>query len=442
MKIYSEDFFYKGLLGFDSRTVMKNSLIATNSYQSFELEVNGKKRKIDAIKPNTKLYYIQKRLLKNFLVNIPLPNCVCGFVEGKNYLDFLKPHCNKKYYTRLDIKSFFNSIKSENINGILEEYIQINDEEKKQQILNDFCEIVTLNGSLPQGAVTSPQLSNIFFRRIDIRIRNYCRKFNVEYTRYADDMLFSSNEETMHKDFFIKRISKILKDYKLKLNNKKIIQSENSIVLNGYVVSNKISLSRKKLKKINTFINAFNNSDGKKKKFIGTEDYTYRLTKSKNLSFTMTDDLYINKLKIINYLAGFRSYLMTFSKPNNEDYCEDYFDKINNIEKMLEKLTKEGLPYNDKKSNIAIIIDHVKFGRVNGFNIEVRKINKGSHSNRMLYKHLKMNLNDRTLFVKFYPFPLKLDELINDIDKKALKNRILQNNINEIRYALKINEKG
>ncbi|MFJ8088872.1 reverse transcriptase family protein [Lysinibacillus sp. NPDC095746] len=257
MKIYSEDFFYKNLLGFNSREVIEDIVVTANVYQNFTIKVNGKNRDISAINSNTKLYHLQRKLLKNFLNNIPLPNCVCGFVEGKSYLDFLKPHCGKKYYIRLDIKNFFNSIKSINIAKVLDEYIQLENQEQKQQVIKDICKIVTLNDSLPQGAVTSPQLSNIFFRRLDIRIRNYCRKFKVEYTRYADDMLFSSMEESLHQDFFVNKISKIVKDINLNINKKKVIKSKNKIILNGYVISDKISLSRNKMKKINTFIYSF-----------------------------------------------------------------------------------------------------------------------------------------------------------------------------------------
>lgn len=440
MKIYSENFFYKGLLGFDSRTIMKNTVTTSNAYREFDLIVNGKKRRIDAINPKSKLYHLQKKILNNFLINIPLPNCACGFVEGKNYLDFLKPHCNKKYYMRLDIKSFFASIKIEHIKKIFEEYILINDGKKKMQVINDLTELVTLNGSLPQGSVTSPYISNVFFRRIDIRIRNYCRKFNVEYTRYADDMLFSSNEAAVNKAFFTKRISKILKDFDLKLNSNKGLRTENQIVLNGYVVSEKISLSRKKLIKINTLIYAFNKGV-QKKKCNGIEEYTYRLRGSKsNLPFELTDDLHINKLKIINYLAGYRSYLMTFSKPNCEDYCFNYHEKIKKIEYILEVLSIEKLAYNEKRSSLAIIVNRVKFGMIDGYNIEVRKISKTYPNHKMVFKNINMELNDRTLYVKFYNTPLNLNEVIQNIEEKAMEKKLLKKYFKEIEYAIKINE--
>lgn len=441
LKIYSEDFFYKNLLGFNSREVIEDIVVTANVYQNFTIKVNGKNRDISAINSNTKLYHLQRKLLKNFLNNIPLPNCVCGFVEGKSYLDFLKPHCGKKYYIRLDIKNFFNSIKSINIAKVLDEYIQIENQEQKQQVIKDICKIVTLNDSLPQGAVTSPQLSNIFFRRLDIRIRNYCRKFKVEYTRYADDMLFSSMEESLHQDFFVNKISKIVKDVNLNINKKKVIKSKNKIILNGYVISDKISLSRNKLKKINTFIYSFNKLDGKKKRIASTEEYTYRLAGVKNLEFYLTDKLHINKMHIINFLAGYRSFLMTFSKPNIEDYCIDYSDKVKEIEAILKKLTQEKLSYSSRRYDVAIIIEYVKFGKVNGFNIEVRRTDKVSNKDKIVYKSLKMDSNDMTLFVKFYPHPLSIVQVISDIEKKSPKNWMLMEKTKEINYALNINER-
>ncbi|MFJ8088873.1 hypothetical protein ACIQ7N_11775 [Lysinibacillus sp. NPDC095746] len=181
--------------------------------------------------------------------------------------------------------------------------------------------------------------------------------------------------------------------------------------------------------------------DGKKKKSASTEEYTYRLAGVKNLEFYLSDKLHINKMHIINFLAGYRSFLMTFSKPNIEDYCIDYSDKIKEIEAILKKLTQEKLSYNSRRYDVAIIIKYVKFGKVNGFNIEVRRTDKVSNKDKIVYESLKMDSNDMTLFVKFYPHPLSIVQVISDIEKKSSKNWALMENIKEINYALNINER-
>ena len=54
--------------------------------------------------------------------------------------------------------------------------------------------ICTLNGSLPQGAPTSPYLSNLIFKKIDDQISQFCRSKNINYTRYSDDLTFSGDK--------------------------------------------------------------------------------------------------------------------------------------------------------------------------------------------------------------------------------------------------------
>ncbi|WP_214758308.1 MULTISPECIES: reverse transcriptase family protein [unclassified Exiguobacterium] len=338
INIYEESYFYKKILGYESISLPLSLTNKLDAYNSFELSINNKVRNINAINSKSDLFAFQKNLLNNFLIYIPLPNCVCGFVKGKNYLDFLKEHLKKDFYLRLDIKDFFPSLKSENIKDVLDEYIIISDINEKTHVLDTIIDIVTLNGSLPQGAVTSPQVSNVVFRRLDIRIRNYCRKFNISYTRYADDMLFSSNDSRLHKDFFVKMISKILKDNCLELNRSKIKKTKEQIVLNGYVVSNRISLSRNKLKKVNTLIYAYENLDGKKKKPKNFNEYLNRITTLEDFFPSLPSNIEGRRNVIVNYLAGYRSYLLSFDKDTYRDICVTYPNKIKKIEFILKEL--------------------------------------------------------------------------------------------------------
>lgn len=94
---------------------------------------------------------------------------------------------------RLDIKNFFENINNQLIEKVFDYYFRIDDDTTNNEALIDFREMVTLEGKVPQGAITSPTLSNIVFRQLDLRIYKYCKKFNITYTRYADDLLFSSD---------------------------------------------------------------------------------------------------------------------------------------------------------------------------------------------------------------------------------------------------------
>lgn len=267
---------------------------------------------------------------------IPLPDNVCGFVKKRSYRDFLVPHVNKtsknRFYLRLDIKNFFDSISDKKVRYTLQEYITINDNVENKEVLEDIIDIVTLNGSLPQGAVTSPVISNIVFRRLDIRIRKYCNKLNVTYTRYADDMLFSCHSDRLFDSFFVKMITKILKDEDFILNRKKIKKGKSFISLNGFVVGKNIRLSRKKKQDINRFIFLYEKGGNPK-------DIIELINRLNNSEFYYRTRNFESKSSIINYLAGFRSMLINWIPDNSDDnWKKDVESLICRLEKIITKV--------------------------------------------------------------------------------------------------------
>lgn len=153
-------------------------------------------------------------------------------------------------------------------------------------------------------------------------------------------MLFSSNDDRLHKDFFVKMISKILKDNQLEINREKLRRGQKKIVLNGYVISNHISLSRNKLKKVNSILYSFENIEGKKLEPKNFFEFYSRL--SSDRSIFPDSSLTIEKKYdiLFNYLAGYRSYLLSFSKEKHKDTCVDYSGKIEKLEYVLSKLNK------------------------------------------------------------------------------------------------------
>ncbi|OMC77266.1 reverse transcriptase domain-containing protein, partial [Paenibacillus odorifer] len=169
------------------------------------------------------------------------------------------------------------------------------------KLIDFIMKTVSLAGEIPQGAVTSPVLSNIYFRSLDIRINRYCKKFNITYSRYVDDLLFSSNDLFIHKEIFANGISKILRSAGLTLNSQKLIKTKKEISLNGFVIGNELRLSRKKTQYLSSII------------------YCYQRARKKNLTeftkeihrhFQNTNQTKIDYVWLHNYLAGYRSFLL------------------------------------------------------------------------------------------------------------------------------------
>ncbi|WP_068793750.1 reverse transcriptase family protein [Brevibacillus laterosporus] len=338
--IYKKNFYYQTVLGVDDSSMVKEVIENKEKhYKPIVIYNRGKKREINCIEEKRELYNFQSNLAKNFLNKLPLPDNVCGFVKNRSYRDFLVPHINShnsdRFYLRLDIKDFFNSISESHLREVLQEYVTIIDKEDNEEVILSMVNLVTLNGSLPQGGVTSPVLSNLVFRSIDIRIRNYCRKLDVTYTRYADDMLFSCDKEKVINGFFIKMIISILKSKKFVLNRRKVKKGASQISLNGFVVSHNIRISRKKRQDINRFIFLWEKGGTPK-----TIDELILRLNSFDFSYRIKD--FNSKYSVLNYLAGYRSMLINWL-PNEFDdewyqQSERLIRKINMIIMKIEQL--------------------------------------------------------------------------------------------------------
>ena len=286
-------------------------------YNSHYKNKKDGQRLIYSMKPSSKLYLMQKQLQSKFFCNIYFPNCVYGFIKSKCYIDFLTPHCSMfktKYFLRLDIKNFFYFLSVEDVRECFENYIEQDCKaEEHDYIQKKLIEITTYKEQFVQGAVTSPTISNLVFRKCDIRIEKYCETLNVTYTRYADDLLFSSNKNIIHSSRFIRAIQTIIKDRNFKINTNKTIKAKNEISLGGYVISDHVRFSRKKMKNINKLIYDMNSKS--QTQLTKEEKYTLR-----------------------NQFAGYRALLIQMYKYTTDDYEKKKLSsKINTIEDIISK---------------------------------------------------------------------------------------------------------
>lgn len=190
-------------------------LSASNSQHSFYSHFllpkkNGGNRDIFA--PYPSLREIQRWILDNILNNIEVSRYAKAYIKNTSIIDNARFHRNQKYVLRLDIKDFFPSIKFKNVYKI---FASSGYSKQVSTLLSNLC---TLFNSIPQGAPTSPALSNIFFYEIDKRIGGYIIPRKIRYTRYADDLVFSGEFDGGK---LISFIGKVIEEYGLKLNAEK-----------------------------------------------------------------------------------------------------------------------------------------------------------------------------------------------------------------------------
>jgi RNA-directed DNA polymerase len=178
---------------------------------------SGSEREISA--PVYSLKIVQRWILENILYKMKISSNCYGFIKSVDGPPILKnagKHVHSIFILKMDLKDFFPSISKVKVFNLFKSVGYNN------YMANALANLCTYNGKLPQGAVTSPYLSNLICYKLDYRIEKYCTKREIIYTRYADDLTFSNdNRDLLHKIFGM--IQKIVEDEGFKVNKDKTV---------------------------------------------------------------------------------------------------------------------------------------------------------------------------------------------------------------------------
>lgn len=195
--------------------------------------------------PSKTLKAIQAWILRNILDPLSVSPSATAFKKETTIKFNVERHSDNQFFLCLDISNFFESIPQKKITSFFK---ALGYNKHIALILSNLC---TYEGSLPQGGVTSPALSNLINTKLDKRISGYCSKKNIVYSRYADDFTFSSNNpnKLIQAQNIIK---KIINDEDYQINEKKtrFIRPGNSKKITGLIISDdkKIGIGRKQKK--------------------------------------------------------------------------------------------------------------------------------------------------------------------------------------------------
>lgn len=184
--------------------------------------------------------------IKKYLDQIPLSSYAYGFVSSYGTRDNAMIHRNQRYILNVDIKNFFPNITRNNMMVILEEVFE------KYSLdflyLDWIKEVCFLDERLPQGAPTSPVLSNIYLTDLDNILALEFSKRNFRFTRYADDITISGGDELkIGVGSVISLVEQELAKLDLRLNKKKtkMMPYYQKQLVNGILVNNdKLSFPR------------------------------------------------------------------------------------------------------------------------------------------------------------------------------------------------------
>ena len=223
-----------------------------NYYESFSIpKRNGGSRTINA--PCGDLKCIQKTLaqklydhttlLKN--QNLMKSNISHGFEKNKNIVTNAKVHCNKRYVVNIDLEDFFESFNFGRVKGYFEhnKFFQL-----PPEIATCIAQLTCYNGHLPQGGPCSPIISNLICQIMDFKILEIARRYKLDYTRYADDLTFSTNRKDFieNYDVFLVAVKNKIEKSGFKLNEQKtrISFKTSQQKVTGLVVNKKINIDK------------------------------------------------------------------------------------------------------------------------------------------------------------------------------------------------------
>lgn len=211
------------------------------------INIAKKSGKIRAVNiPYYGLKKFQQFINKDILSQCETSTYCHAYVKNKSILTNASMHSNKKLVICIDIKDFFNSFK---IGQVVNVFTNLG---YNYEISSRLASLCTCNGSLPIGAPTSPSLCNIIFKDYDIEIAKLASKYDLIYTRYADDLTFSTDNDDINTSDFIENISKLLKLWSFELNEKKtkIYPCKGKQEVTGLIVNDGVKVKSKIKKEV------------------------------------------------------------------------------------------------------------------------------------------------------------------------------------------------
>lgn len=224
-----------------------------NLYTSFNIDKkNGGKRKISA--PLKELKNIQRKVVEALYRH---EKKVCkkndishAFKKDKSIITNAKVHRNKRLVLNIDLEDFFESIHFGRVRGF---FNKNNNFLLPIEVATVIAQISCYKGKLPQGAPTSPIISNLICEILDNRLLKIAKKYKLDYTRYADDLTFSTNNKYFLKqqEEFYEKLSEelILSGFKINEKKKRQQYKDSRQVVTGLVVNEKVNVNRTYYKK-------------------------------------------------------------------------------------------------------------------------------------------------------------------------------------------------
>ncbi|TXI20958.1 MAG: RNA-directed DNA polymerase [Nitrosomonas sp.] len=265
-----------------------------NHYRFFDIsKKGGGKRQIAS--PRFFLKTVQYWIKSYILCHLKIHDSCHAYLVNKSIITNAEKHARKEFVANIDIEDFFGSIKTDHVFQLL----------KKngigEKLSKAVAHLVTLDGKLPQGAPTSPTISNAFLYEFDNSLSKISNEAGLEYSRYADDITISgSSRSAIESVIFGCRNHLWSNGLKLNENKTRIATSHSSQRVTGLVVNEKIQPPREFQRRIRAIFHIVNKNP---------ESYIERISE----------------------LRGYYNYLLSFDAIKNSRHLQRYRMVINKL---------------------------------------------------------------------------------------------------------------
>ncbi|MGK0361254.1 MAG: RNA-directed DNA polymerase [Bradymonadia bacterium] len=234
----------------------------TTHYQRFTIpKKTGGERLISA--PMPRLKAAQNWVLHTLLNPVPLHDAAHGFVPGRSIMSNARPHVGKAIVVNMDLQTFFPSVGWLRVRGLFQ---SLGYSPQIATVLALLCteadvREIEIDGRrwfvhaserhLPQGSPASPAISNLLCRRLDRRLQGLVNKAGFTYTRYADDLTFSSMDPKADIGRLIGMVRRIVTDegFTVHPDKTRIMRRGRRMEVTGLVVNDRLGVPRDTIRK-------------------------------------------------------------------------------------------------------------------------------------------------------------------------------------------------
>ncbi len=203
-------------------------LSAPKRYKDFTIEKASGRGRRPISQPSPEVKNLQRFVIREFLSELPVHDAAYAYVESRSIKDNAEIHARARYLLKMDFEAFFPSIKSHHFIKHLNKYgnSQFTAEEARSLALicfrrrsSDYIPYLSI------GAPSSPFISNTMLYDFDVLVEAYCLDRQIKYTRYADDLSFSTNQP-----HFLKGVPDLISDMLESLDYPKLSVNSNKTI--------------------------------------------------------------------------------------------------------------------------------------------------------------------------------------------------------------------